>query len=60
MEIMFCALPNQLSFKTISQKLNQHAGGKWLIYGTKHNKDKQLQSMEPPLWNILVENINLI
>ena len=27
------------------QKVDQHAGGKWLIYDTKHRKDIQLQSL---------------
>ena len=26
----------------------QHTGGKWLIHGTKHRKDNQLQSPELP------------
>ena len=30
------------------QKVDQHEGGKWLIYGTKHRKDNQLQSLEVP------------
>ena len=29
--------------------MNQHAGGKWLIHGTKRRKDNQLQSLEH-LW----------
>ena len=28
------------------QKVDQHAGGKWLIHGTKRRKDNQLQSLE--------------
>ena len=32
----------------ILQKVDQHTGGKWLIYGTKHHKDNQLQSLELP------------
>ena len=27
------------------QKVDQHAGGKWLIHDTKHRKDNQLQSL---------------
>ena len=27
------------------QKVDQHAGGKWLIHDTKRRKDNQLQSM---------------
>ena len=30
------------------QKVDQHAGGKWLIYDTKRRKDNQLQSMKLP------------
>ena len=35
-------------FKLYFQKVDQHAGGKWLIHGTKHCKDNQLQSLELP------------
>ena len=35
-------------FKLDFQKVKQHTGGKWLIHGTKHRKDNQLQSMELP------------
>ena len=38
--------------------MEQRTGGKWLIHGTKHRKDNQLQSLELP-WNILVENLNM-
>ena len=30
------------------QKVDQNTGGKWLIHGTKHRKDNQLQSLELP------------
>ena len=30
------------------QKVDQHAGGKWLIDDTKHLKDNQLQSLKLP------------
>ena len=30
------------------QKVDQHAGGKWLIHDTKRRKDNQLQSLELP------------
>ena len=33
--------------------MDQHKGGKWLIHGTKHCKDKQSGT---PLYNILVES----
>ena len=33
-----------LSFQTRIPKVDQHTGGKWLIHGTKHRKDNQLQS----------------
>ena len=29
-------------------KVNQHAGGKWLIHDTKRRKDNQLQSLKLP------------
>ena len=35
-------------FKLDFQKVDQHTGGKWLIHGTKHHKDNQLQILEPP------------
>ena len=35
-------------FKLNFQKVDQHTGGKWLIHGTKHRKDNQLQSLELP------------
>ena len=31
------------------QKVDQHTGGTWLIHGTKHYKDNQLQSLELPV-----------
>ena len=30
------------------QKMDQHAGGKWLIHDTKRSKDNQLQSLKLP------------
>ena len=30
------------------QKMDQHAGGKWLFHDTKWRKDNQLQSLELP------------
>ena len=44
----YILLTNHLSFKTYFQNVHQHAGGKWLIHGTNHNNDHQLQSMELP------------
>ena len=38
--------PPHYHFKLDSQKLYQHTGGKRLIHGTKHHKDKQLQILE--------------
>ena len=35
-------------FKLCFQKVDQHTGGMWLIHGTKHRKDNQLQSLELP------------
>ena len=41
-------LQTYYNFKLDFQKLDQHAGGKWLIHGTKRRKDNQLQSLELP------------
>ena len=30
------------------QKVDQHAGGKWLIHDTKRRKDNQMQSLKLP------------
>ena len=30
------------------QIVDQHIGGKWLIHGTTHSKENQLQSLELP------------
>ena len=38
----------QLVFKINFQKVDQHAGGKWLIHDTKRRKDNQLQSLKLP------------
>ena len=35
-------------FKLDFQKVYQHTGAKWLIHGTKHRKDNQLQSLALP------------
>ena len=35
-------------FKFDFQKVDQHAGDKWLIHDTKHRKDNQLQSLKLP------------
>ena len=35
-------------FKLDFQKVDQRAGGKWLIHSTKHHKDNQLQNLELP------------
>ena len=45
--VLHCVkLRNQ--FKFDFQKVDKHTGGKWLIHGTKHQKDNQLQSLELP------------
>ena len=36
------------------QKVDQHAGGKWLIHDTKRRKDKVAKT-ETPLQNIQIE-----
>ena len=33
------------------QKVDQHAGGKWLVHDTKRHKDNQSQSLKLP-WRI--------
>ena len=33
-------------FKLDFQKVDKHAGGKWLLHGTRHGKDNQLKSLE--------------
>ena len=38
----------ELGFKIDFQKVDQHAGGKWLIHDTKRHKDNQLQSLKLP------------
>ena len=38
----------QLLFKIDFQKVDQHAGGKWLIHDNKRRKDNQLQSLKLP------------
>ena len=35
-------------YKLYFQKVGQHTEAKWLIHGTKHRKDNQLQSLELP------------
>ena len=39
-------LQTHYHFKLDFQKVDQHAGGKLLIHGTKNHKDNQLQSLE--------------
>ena len=41
-------LQTHYNFKLDFQKIDQHAGGKWLIHGTKHRNDNQLQRLEIP------------
>ena len=38
----------QLLFKVDFQKVDQHAGRKWLIHDTKRGKDNQLQTLQLP------------
>ena len=40
--------PTAQMFKFDFQKVDQHAGGKWLIHDTKRRKDNQLQSLKLP------------
>ena len=41
-------LQSYYHFKLDFQNMDQHAGSKWLIHGTKRSKDNQLQSLELP------------
>ena len=41
-------LQTHYHFKLDFQKVDQYKGGKWLIHGTKHSEDNQLQSLELP------------
>ena len=43
-----CYLQPNCGLKIDFQKVDQHAGGKRLIYDTKRRKDNQLQSLKPP------------
>ena len=33
-------------FRLDFQKVDQHIGAKWLVYGTKRRRDNQLQNLE--------------
>ena len=39
------------------QKVDQHAGGKWLIHDTKRRKDNQLQSLKQNSLNFVSKYI---
>ena len=41
------------------QKVDQHAGGKWLIHDTKRRKDNQLQSLKLPSKSNIASDIHL-
>ena len=47
LSIMSYLQPN-CCFEIDFQKVDQHAGGKWLIHDTKRRKDNQLQSLKLP------------
>ena len=47
LSIMSNLQPN-CCLKVDFQKVDQHAGGKWLIHDTKRRKDNQLQSLKLP------------
>ena len=38
----------KLFFIVSNLQMHYHTGGKWLIHGTKHHKDNQLQCLELP------------
>ena len=47
LSIMSNLQPN-CCLKVDFQKVDQHAGGKWFIHGSKRRKDNQLQSLKLP------------
>ena len=47
LSIMLNPQPN-CCLKVDFQKVDQHAGGKWLIYDTKRRKDNQFQRLKLP------------
>ena len=47
LSIMSNLQPNYF-LKVDSQRVDQHAGGKWLIHDIKRRKDNQLQSLKLP------------
>ena len=42
-------LQTHFHFHIDFQKVDQHTWGTWLIHGSKHRKDNQLQSLEIPV-----------
>ena len=56
LSIMWNLQPN-CCLKVDFQKLDQHAGGKWLIHDTKRSKDNQLQSLKLP-WDEIYGSLN--
>ena len=42
----WCQVYSTTVFLFDFQKMDQHAGGKWLIHDTKRRKDNQLQSLK--------------
>ena len=42
------SIMSNLCLKVDFQKVDQHAGGKWLIHDTKRHNDNQLQSLKLP------------
>ena len=46
--LVFETLQPNWCLKFDFQKVDQHAGGKWLIHNTKRRKDNQLQSLKLP------------
>ena len=51
MQKSFAMMPNlqtHYNFKIDLQKVDLHAGCMWLIHGTQHRKNNQLQNLELP------------
>ena len=53
---LLCQIPNQLSFKTGFQKVDQHTGGRWLVLSNKHHP--AVRTINWQAWNSLAEYPN--
>ena len=46
--LIMSKLQTHYHLKLDFQKVDQLAGGKWLVHDTRHHKDSQLQGLELP------------